>query len=95
MAAHYAKKYGKNEVFEYISQEYQNLKDQKKIQGDSRQESNNDEKVHGRGKKKRELNAAPNIVKSNYRLYRSDALGNSNEVSLTEYEELLANYPEL
>lgn len=86
MAAHYAKKYSKNEVFDYLSQEYQNLKDQKKILGESRQESNNDDKVPNRGKKKRELNAVPNIVKSNYRLYRSDALGNSNEVSQMEYE---------
>ena len=37
MASHYAKKYGKNEVFEYLANEYQNLKDQKKIQTDSRQ----------------------------------------------------------
>ncbi|CAM6001199.1 unnamed protein product [Sphagnum balticum] len=78
MAYHYAKKYGKNEVFDYLSLEYQNLKDQKKILGDSRQESNNDDKVQHRGKKKREINASPSIVKSNYRIYRSDALGNSN-----------------
>jgi hypothetical protein len=37
MANHYSKKYGKNEVFEYITNEYQSLKDQKKIQTDSRQ----------------------------------------------------------
>lgn len=40
MASHYAKKYSKNEVFEYLSNEYQTLKDQKKIMSDSRQESN-------------------------------------------------------
>ncbi len=40
MASHYAKKYGKNEVYQYLSNEYQHLKDQKKIQTDSKQESN-------------------------------------------------------
>ena len=30
-----------------------------------------------------------------YRLYRSDTFGNANEVSMAEYEEILANYPEL
>ena len=40
MASHYAKKYTKNEVFDYLSNEYQTLKDQKKIMSDSRQESN-------------------------------------------------------
>jgi hypothetical protein len=37
MASHYAKKYNKNEVFEYLTNEYQILKDQKKIQTDSLQ----------------------------------------------------------
>lgn len=86
MASHYAKKYTKNEVFEYLSNEYQTLKDQKKIQSDSRQESNPEEKVVTKPKKKREINAANVSTKAFYRLYRSDAFGNSNEVSQAEYE---------
>ena len=86
MASHYAKKYTKNEVFEYLSNEYQTLKDQKKIQSDSRQESNPEEKVATKPKKKREINAANVSTKAFYRLYRSDAFGNSNEVSQAEYE---------
>lgn len=30
-----------------------------------------------------------------YRLYRSDAIGNANEVSIDDYEDLLQNFPEL
>lgn len=86
MASHYAKKYGKNEVFEYLANEYQSLKDQKKIQSDSRQESNPEEKVVAKTKKKREINAANLTTKAMYRLYRSDAFGNSNEVTQAEYE---------
>lgn len=53
MAAHYAKKYGKNETFQYLSNQYQNLKDQKKIQVDSKQESNIDDRVAAKKPKKR------------------------------------------
>ena len=53
MASHYAKKYNKNEVYDYISNEYQNLKDQKKIIPESKQESIPEEKVAQKSKKKR------------------------------------------
>lgn len=97
MASHYAKKYGKNEVFDYLTAEYQNLKDQKKIQTESHQESN----IEDRGlikKKKREINLQGALgstvnIRSDYRLYRSDVLGNSTEVTQAEFEELLDNYP--
>lgn len=52
IASHYAKKYGKNETSDYLTAEYQNLKDQKKILGDSRQESNTEDKLI-KNKKKR------------------------------------------
>lgn len=94
MASHYAKKYGKNEVFDYLSGEYQTLKDQKKIATDSRQESNPEDKAVAKPKKKRESGVGGS-VKSNYRLYRSDAFGNSTEVSQNEFEEMLSNYPDL
>lgn len=87
MASHYAKKYAKNEVFQYLTNELQNLKDQRKIQTDSRQESNIDEKGPIKKSKKRDVNQANNVpTKSMYRLYRCDNFGNANEVSLAEYE---------
>ena len=69
-----------------MSNEYQSLKDQKKIMSDSRQESNPEEKVVAKAKKKREAGAVNVSTKGMYRLYRSDAFGNSNEVSQAEYE---------
>jgi len=39
-------------VAEYLSNEYQNLKDQKKIINESRQESNHDERTLIKNKKK-------------------------------------------
>jgi hypothetical protein len=67
-----------------LANEYQNLKDQKKIQTDSRQESNIEERGIIKKSKKREGNIPNNSVpvKSNYRLYRSDNFGNANEVSM-------------
>ncbi len=35
-AAHYAKKYNNNEVCEYLSNELQNVKEQRKLVGDSK-----------------------------------------------------------
>ncbi len=94
-AHHYSKKSGKNEVLEYLAAEYQSLKDQKKIQNDSRQESNVEERQVKKAKK-RDVAGGPNMpVRSMYRLYRSDNFGNANEVSISEYEELLLNYPHL
>jgi ankyrin repeat protein len=93
LASHYAKKYSKNDVFEYLSNEYQMVKDQRKF-SESRQDSNPEEKVLPKQKKKPKEAGIPNVsTKAYYRLYRSDAFGNSNEVSQAEYEELLANYP--
>lgn len=40
MASHYAKKYTKNDTFDYLTSEFQNLKDQKRITGDCKLESN-------------------------------------------------------
>ena len=85
MASHYAKKSNKNEVYDYLSNEYQTLKDQKKIMTDSRQESVPEEKAIQKSKKKREMKEG-GPVKIMYRLYRSDAFGNSTEVSQVEYE---------
>lgn len=82
-AHHYAKKNQKTEVSDYLFNEYQTLKEQKKIQTDSRQENSNVEERGSNLKKKtkREANSsAP--AKSMYRLYRSDNLGNANEVGL-------------
>ncbi len=96
LASHYAKKYSKNEVFQYLSNEYQSLKDQKKIMTNSQQENSNpEEKVVTKPKKKREVAGTNQVTKVFYRLYRSDAFGNSNEVTQAELQELLANYPEL
>ena len=93
-AHHYAKKFSKNQVFDYLTNEYQSLKDQKKIQTDSRQESNIEDKTTKKVKKRDP--AASNLPSKNmYRLYRSDTFGNANEVSISEFEELIANYPHL
>lgn len=92
-AQHYSKKSGKPEVLEYLTSEYQSLKDQRKILTDSRQESNVEERATKKSKKREGGSAVP--LKSMYRLYRSDTFGNANEVSIAEYEELLYNYPEL
>jgi hypothetical protein len=92
-AHHYAKRNGKTEVADYLFNEYQTLKEQRKIQTDSRQESNVEERTTKKSKAKREGSGQPS--KSQYRLYRSDAFGNANEVSTAEFEDLIANYPDL
>ena len=92
MASHYAKKYNKNEVYDYFSNEYQNLKDQKKIVTDSKQESVPEEKTQQKSKKKREVKEG-GPVKMMYRLYRSDSFGNSTEITMSELEELVQSYP--
>jgi hypothetical protein len=92
-AHHYSKKSQKPELIEYLTSEYQNLKDQRKILTDSRQESNVEERATKKAKKREGGPAVP--LKAMYRLYRSDTFGNANEVSIAEYEELLANYPDL
>ena len=86
MASHYGKKYGKNEVFDYLANEYQNLKDQKKIQNDSKQESNVEDRGAIKKPKRRDINPSTAPIKTMYRLYRSDHFGNANEVSITQYE---------
>jgi hypothetical protein len=69
-------------VAEYLSNEYQNLKDQKKIINESRQESNHDERTLIKNKKKREIQTQNNsFTKNSYRLFRADVLGNSTEIS--------------
>lgn len=63
------------------------------MQTDSRQESNAEEKAAKKNKKREPGSNQP--LKVMYRLYRSDNLGNANEVAAAEYEELLANFPNL
>ena len=71
-------------MVEYLASEYQALKDQRKLQTDSRQESNAEEKAAKKTKKREVGSNQPQKVM--YRLYRSDNLGNANEVSTAEYE---------
>jgi len=79
-AHHYAKRNGKTDVADYLFNEYQTLKEQRKIQTDSRQESNIEERTTKKSKTKKDGGSSqPN--KAQYRLYRSDAFGNANEVS--------------
>jgi hypothetical protein len=68
------------------------LREQRKIQTDSRQESNLEDRAPKKSKKR---DGAAMPAKGLYRLYRSDTFGNANEVSMAELEELMANYPEL
>lgn len=75
-ASHYAKRYGNNEVHDYLSNELQNVKENKKILGESKGAESNQEEKNTKKSKKREINiSAPS--KATYRLYRADALGNS------------------
>ena len=64
------------------------MKEQKKLQeGESRQPS---EKAH-KAKKKKEVQHNVSV----YKLYRSDNLGNANEVTMEEFEELMALHPNI
>jgi hypothetical protein len=64
------------------------LKEQKKLQeGESRQPS---EKAH-KAKKKKEVQHNVSV----YKLYRSDNLGNANEVTMEEFEELMVLHPNI
>lgn len=82
MASHMARKHNRQEVFEYLTAEYQILKDQKKLSldGDSHQNLDKSGKNH---KKKKEGQLSQNTV--TYRLYRSDNIGNANEVTREEF----------
>ena len=93
MATHYAKKYGKTETFQYLSSQYQKLKEQKIFVSESRQESANEEKPQKAKRKKDEKLSATS--KFTYRLYRSDGFGNANEITENEFDEWIENYPEL
>ena len=75
-AHHYAKKNNKTEVTEYLFNEYQALKELRKVQTDSRQDSNVEERVTKKNKKREGAVAIPS--KTLYRLYRSDTFGNAN-----------------
>ena len=92
-AAHYAKKVNHNEVCEYLSNELQNVKEQRKMVGDSKGFESNplEEKNLKKAKKRQVPFNAPS--KATYRLYRADALGNTTELSFVEFEELMAEYP--
>ena len=80
-AHHYAKKNGKTDVADYLFNEYQILKEQRKgLQTDSRpgedSHTENPNKPSRGIKNVRDRNNAP--TKSMYRLYRADNLGNAN-----------------
>lgn len=82
MASHYAKKFGNNETYEYLSFELQNIKDAKKVPVESKQESNNEDQQKLVKRKKREnLSVVTQQVKTSYRLYRADCLGNATELN--------------
>ena len=82
-AHHYAKKNQKTEVTDFLFNEYQFLKEKNKVQNESRQENSNVEDRGSNLKKKTKREANNNIpTKAMYRLYRSDNLGNANEVGL-------------
>ncbi len=70
---HYAKKFQNNEVVEYLTA----LKEVKRV-SDSRQDSNMEDKV-ARPKKRKDINTIQ--TKATYKLFRSDNLGNTTELS--------------
>ena len=73
-----------------MNNEYQNLKDQKKILTDSRQESNIvDDRLGAKKPRKKDTLGAVAPAKVLYRLFRSDTFGNSNEITKAEFDELL------
>lgn len=79
MASHMARKHNKQEVFDYLSAEYQILKDQRKISLEGESQHNNMDKSGKNHKKKKDIPIAQSTT--TYRLYRSDNIGNANEVT--------------
>ena len=70
------------------------MREIKKIQTDSRNpESNVEDRGTVKKKKPRGDTNTNSTNKAMYRLYRSDNLGNANEVSTAELEDILANFP--
>lgn len=78
MASHMARKHNKQEVFDYLTAQYQILKDQKKIslEGESHQNLEKSGKNH---KKKKDIQFPQNTT--TFRLYRSDNSGNASEIT--------------
>ncbi len=78
-----------------MSNEIQTSKEQRKIIGDSKGvESNQPEEKNAKKAKKREI-ALTAPTKVTYRLYRADALGNTTELTMQDFEELMTEYPEI
>jgi len=81
-AHHYAKKNQKTDVTDYLFNEYQTLKEQRKIQTDSHHnESNLEDRGNNTTKRSKTKGSSSVPSKVMYRLYRSDNFGNANEVS--------------
>ena len=78
MASHMARRQNRQEVFDYLTAEYQVLKDQKKIIMEGESHGNLD-KAGKNHKKKKDLQIPQSTTL--YRLYRSDNIGNANEIT--------------
>lgn len=81
-AAFYAKKYGKNEVFDYLMNELQKMRELKKVLAVPHNESKSKEEDK-KLKKKRPTDAP--VTKTQYKLVRMDQKGNAVEFTEADF----------
>lgn len=95
-AAFYAKKNGKNEVYDYLTAEMQKLKEQKKFSAQSavvQLESRSKEEDKRIKKKAKAVEPAAAKIKASYKLVRMDEKGQVVELTEAEFNEWAKDYP--